>query len=171
MPLNSGRILVNGSSFYCGNSTSNLCQLALKSDISSSGYVHPTTKQCSWSPDLSNYATKSDLDEIRDMIETSQGPTIVGSGSEPDAMNGGRPVYVSLSTCNYVVVTIIKPPPGYRDTATVYKGSSVTLYTNSIGNLFRQTFSLNSSGTRLTISSVSSDRDENISAFSWIAYR
>ena len=46
--MNSGRILVNGSSFYCGNSTSNLCQLALKSDIPNvTQYVHPSTKQCS----------------------------------------------------------------------------------------------------------------------------
>ena len=48
IPLNSGRILVNGSSFYCGNSTSNLCQLALKSDIPNvTQYVHPSSKQCS----------------------------------------------------------------------------------------------------------------------------
>ena len=47
--MNSGRILVNGSSFYCGNSTSSLCQLALKSDIPSvTQYVHPSTKQCNY---------------------------------------------------------------------------------------------------------------------------
>ena len=45
--LNSGRILVNGSSFYCGNSTSNLCQLALKNDIPAQ-YVHPAQKQCNY---------------------------------------------------------------------------------------------------------------------------
>lgn len=65
MPLDSGRLLVNGSSFYLGNSTSNLCQLALKTDIPSGyihpaekqcnyAYTHPSTKQCSWTPDLSN---------------------------------------------------------------------------------------------------------------------
>ena len=48
--MNSGRILVNGSSFYLGNSTSNLCQLALKSDIPNvTQYVHPITKQCNYS--------------------------------------------------------------------------------------------------------------------------
>ena len=46
--MNSGRILVNGSSFYCGNSTSNLCQLALKTDVPAQ-YVHPNTKQCNYS--------------------------------------------------------------------------------------------------------------------------
>ena len=78
--MNSGRILVNGSSFYCGNSTSGLCQLALKSDIPNvTEYIHPTEKQCNyvythpsakqcnysyahptskqytWEPDLSSY--------------------------------------------------------------------------------------------------------------------
>ena len=53
--LDSGRMLVNGSSFYCGNSTSNLCEFALKSDIPSvTQYVHPSTKQCNYTPDLSN---------------------------------------------------------------------------------------------------------------------
>ena len=47
--MNSGRILVNGSSFYCGNSTSGLCQLALKTDIPEiTQYVHPTEKQCNY---------------------------------------------------------------------------------------------------------------------------
>ena len=69
--LNSGQILVNGSSFYCGNSTSSLCQLALKSDIPNVtqyvhpstkqcnySYTHPSTKQCSWNPDLTNINAK-----------------------------------------------------------------------------------------------------------------
>lgn len=32
--MQSGRLLVNGDDFYCGNSTNNLCQLALKNDLS-----------------------------------------------------------------------------------------------------------------------------------------
>ena len=47
IPLNSGQILVSGSNFYCGSSTSGLCQLALKSDIPAA-YTHPTTKQCNY---------------------------------------------------------------------------------------------------------------------------
>ena len=83
-PLDSGRLLVNGSSFYCGNSTSNLCELALKSDILSVtqyvhpaekqcnyqyvhptakqcnySYTHPTTKQCNWEPSFTNYIIKA----------------------------------------------------------------------------------------------------------------
>ena len=59
--MNSGRLLVNGSSFYCGNSSSSLCELALKSDIPSvTQYVHPTEKQCSWEPDLTNFSKETD---------------------------------------------------------------------------------------------------------------
>lgn len=72
-------------------------------------YTHPSTKQCSWSPNLSNYATKSELNELRDLIESSQGPTIVDSGTVSDAANAGKPVYVSISSCNYVVVTLLNP--------------------------------------------------------------
>ena len=46
----SGRLLVNGNDFYVGNSTSNLSQLALKTDIPSvAQYVHPAEKQCNYS--------------------------------------------------------------------------------------------------------------------------
>ena len=63
-PLVSGRLLVDGNNFYIGNSSQNLSQLALKTDIPTvSQYVHPTEKQCSWNPDLSNYYTKSEVDE------------------------------------------------------------------------------------------------------------
>ena len=45
----SGRLLVNGNDFYIGNSTSNLSQLALKTDIPSvTQYVHPIEKQCNY---------------------------------------------------------------------------------------------------------------------------
>ena len=91
--MNSGRILVNGSSFYCGNSTSNLCQFALKSDIPAAYvhpsekqcnyvYTHPTTKQCTWNPDLSNYALKSDIASVKKIgflsaaLGTNNTPTI-----------------------------------------------------------------------------------------------
>ena len=52
-------MLVNGSDFYCGNSSNNLCQFALKNQIPSA-YVHPTTKQCNYSVDTSTFALKSE---------------------------------------------------------------------------------------------------------------
>lgn len=48
-------MLVSGNDFYCGNSSSTPCQLALKNQIPSQ-YVHPSTKQCNYSVDLSNCA-------------------------------------------------------------------------------------------------------------------
>ena len=44
--MNSGRLLVNGEDFYCGNGSNGLCQLARLNQVPSA-YVHPTTKQCS----------------------------------------------------------------------------------------------------------------------------
>lgn len=41
-------MLVNGSDFYCGNSSGSPCQFALKSQIPSQ-YIHPATKQCNYS--------------------------------------------------------------------------------------------------------------------------
>ena len=46
--MNSGQILVNGSSFYIGNSSNSPCQLARLDQIPA-GYVHPSTKQCNYS--------------------------------------------------------------------------------------------------------------------------
>ena len=87
--MNSGRILVNGSSFYCGNSTSSLCQLALKTDVPAQyvhpstkvcdySYIHPTSKQCTWTPDLSGCATITKTTKTT----TGSGSTTVNSGSD-----------------------------------------------------------------------------------------
>ena len=46
-PLVSGRLLVDGNDIYVGNSSSDLSQLALKTDIPTvSQYVHPSEIQC-----------------------------------------------------------------------------------------------------------------------------
>ena len=48
--LNSGRLLVNNNTFYCGSSSNLPCQLALKTDIPNvTPYVHPSEKQCNYS--------------------------------------------------------------------------------------------------------------------------
>ena len=182
-PLVSGRLYVTESEIMCGLNGGSSAKLYPQSGSAyvhpttkqcNYSYTHPSTKQCSWSPNLSNYATKSELNELRDLIESSQGPTIVDSGTVSDAANAGKPVYVSISSCNYVVVTLLNPPFGYTDTATIYKGSSATLYSNTASYLYTQTFVLNSSGTQLTVSGVEyedPDRNVNIRGFSWIAYR
>ncbi len=70
--LQTGRVAVEGSNFYCGNGDCSPCQLALASQIPSAyvhpstkqcnySYTHPTAKQCSWTPDMDGYMKKSDL--------------------------------------------------------------------------------------------------------------
>lgn len=81
-PLISGRLLVNGNDFYVGNSSQNPSQLALKTDIPTvSQYVHPTEKQCSWNPDLSNYYTKSEVD---DKVSSTSGMSLIYQLSDFD---------------------------------------------------------------------------------------
>ena len=51
--MSSGRILVNGSDFYCGSGANSLCQLALKTDVGST-YVHPSEIQCNAASEISS---------------------------------------------------------------------------------------------------------------------
>lgn len=69
-------MLVNGSDFYCGNSAGSPCQLALKNQIPSQ-YVHPSTKQCNYSVDTSQFATTSELNSLKSSV--SSGKQIVAS--------------------------------------------------------------------------------------------
>lgn len=61
--MQSGRLLVSGADFYCGNSSGSPCQLALKNQIPSQ-YIHPATKQCNYSIDTSQFALKNELPNI-----------------------------------------------------------------------------------------------------------
>ncbi len=69
-------MLVNGNDFYCGNSSGSLCQFALTSQIPSA-YVHPSTKQCNYSVDLSGYAKSSDVESLKSSV--SSGKSLVAS--------------------------------------------------------------------------------------------
>ena len=83
LPLNSGRILVNGSSFYCGNSTSGLCQLALKTDIPNiTQYVHPSNIQCNAATEINSLksSVSSGKTQIANAI-TGKGVTTSSSTS------------------------------------------------------------------------------------------
>ena len=64
-------MLVSGSDFYCGNSASNLCQLALKSQIPSQ-YVHPANKVCNYSVDLSGYAKSSEVNSLKTSVSNGK---------------------------------------------------------------------------------------------------
>nr|DAO30548.1 MAG TPA: hypothetical protein [Caudoviricetes sp.] len=74
--MQSGRLLVNGNDFYCGNSSGSPCQFALKSQIPSQ-YVHPSTKQCNYSVDLSGYAKTSELNSLKTSV--SEGKSLVAA--------------------------------------------------------------------------------------------
>lgn len=56
-------MLVSGNDFYCGNGSGYPCQLALKNQIPSA-YIHPSTKQCNYSIDTSQFALKNELPNI-----------------------------------------------------------------------------------------------------------
>ena len=67
--MQSGQLLVNGSDFYCGNSTNSLCQLALRNQIPSQ-YVHPANKVCNYSVDTSQFVSRSDFNSLKNSIGT-----------------------------------------------------------------------------------------------------
>lgn len=69
-------MLVNGSDFYCGNSDDSPCQFALKSQIPSQ-YVHPSTKQCNYSVNLSGYAKTSELNSLKTSV--SEGKSLIAA--------------------------------------------------------------------------------------------
>ena len=101
---------MNGNDFYLGNSTANLSQLALKTDIPSVTqyvhpaekqcnytYTHPKAKQCNYSVSIINNLTSSSttaalsanqgrllnqkIAELETKIEESAAPTVVGTGT------------------------------------------------------------------------------------------
>ena len=101
---------MNGNDFYLGNSTANLSQLALKTDIPSVTqyvhpaekqcnytYTHPKAKQCNYSVSIINNLTSSPttaalsanqgrllnqkIAELETKIEESAAPTVVGTGT------------------------------------------------------------------------------------------
>ena len=67
--MQSGRLLVNGSDFYCGNSSSNPSQLALRSQI----------------PDVSGFATSAELNSLKTSV--SSGKSIVASAVTGKGVN------------------------------------------------------------------------------------
>ena len=76
-PLNSGRLLVNGSDFYIGDSSNQRTQLARLDQVPST-YIHPSTKQCNYSVDLSNInASRLQGYTYQQIINTSKSTEIV----------------------------------------------------------------------------------------------
>lgn len=117
-------------------------------DLTASGYVHPAAKQCTWTPDLSNYATKADLEEVA-------APKVIGSGSFRLVMNGDDKAQTRYITqCDYVIFTVTNDN-GRQQELTIYKGSRGNIpgwsrdsFENYAYDAFSYTF--NSTGTVFT---------------------
>ena len=91
---------MNGSDFYCGNSSNGLCQLALTSQIPAAyvhpitkqcnyAYTHPTSKQCNWEPSMDGYMKKTDLGVETVSLSSLAVGTVVNFGKH--SINGETP--------------------------------------------------------------------------------
>lgn len=165
----SGRIYVTESQIVCGTREGTGAVLYPVSG----GYVHPTakqcnytythpsTKQCSWSPNLSSYATKTELNEVRNMIESSSTPVVVGSGTSRVSN-----ISINMPSCDYVEIKIYSASERLSDQGTCAKGGSTRLIIDQYSST-TVIFSLNSSGTSLSMSLSEGYVGANIS---WVAY-
>ena len=88
-------------------------------------YVHPTTKQCNYTPNLSNYYTKAEIDSKLSELEGSMPPSLVGTyslGSITVDDNGFNIDRISVSKCDYIEVNLFA---GFTPRSeTISKGSS-----------------------------------------------
>ena len=91
---------MNGSDFYCGNSSNGLCQLALTSQIPAAYihpadkqcnyvYTHPASKQCNWEPSMDGYMKKTDLGVETVSLSSLAVGTVVNFGKH--SINGETP--------------------------------------------------------------------------------
>ena len=85
--LNSGRLLVNDNSFYCGSSSNLPCQLALKNDIPEvTPYVHPSEKQCNYAythPSTIQCSAATEINSLKSSVssgKTQVANAIAGKG-------------------------------------------------------------------------------------------
>lgn len=103
--MQSGRLLVSGSDFYCGNSSGSLCQFALKSQIPSQ-YVHPSTKQCNYSVNLSGYAKSSELNSLKTSVSSGKSlvaTAVTGKGVSTAADASFQTIANNINTLNVLV--------------------------------------------------------------------
>ena len=103
-------MLVKDSDFYCGNASGSPCQLALKNQIPSQ-YVHPSTKQCNYSVDTSQFATSSELNSLKTSV--SSGKSLVASAVT------GKDVSTAADASFQTIANNIKNIPGVKTTASV----------------------------------------------------
>ena len=72
-------------------------------------YVHPAEKQCNYSVNLSNYYTKTEIDEMISELEEAMPPSLVGTydlGSISFNMDSPQPRNLSVTTCDYIEISL-----------------------------------------------------------------
>ena len=163
----SGRIYVTNDKIVCGSreGTANVLY-----PHSGSTYVHPSEKQCNYTPDLSTYATKEELEEVKGLID--MGAKIVGSGS----LIADRASSVTVPACDYVEIIsemyVCSAGIVPKASSIVYKGTSANVDTvtdvNSSTGISRTEFSLNSTGRMLSFKEGPENGEQH---FNWIAYK
>lgn len=97
--MQSGRLLVSGDDFYCGSSSGSPCQLALKNQLPAT-YIHPATKQCNYSVDLSQYALKSQIPAsyVHPSSKQCNWSPSINIGNNIEVKTGTHPVGMSYTS-------------------------------------------------------------------------
>ena len=117
-------MLVNGSDFYCGNSSGSPCQFALKNQIPSA-YVHPSTKQCNYSVDLSGYAKTTELNSLKSSV--SSGKSLIASAVTGKGVSTAADASFQTIANN---INAIQSPPNsswYNKLMELYPGGAMTV--------------------------------------------
>ena len=133
-------------------------------------YVHPAEKQCNYSVNLSNYYTKTEIDEMISELEEAMPPSLVGTydlGSISFNMDSPQPRNLSVTTCDYIEISL----PGYSpNNTTILKGSSFEFYMSSMSSSGMRSLDLlvelNSGGTLVTFEIVSTQGDWDYTRYS-----
>ena len=126
--MQSGRLLVNGNDFYCGNSSGSPCQFALKSQIPSA-YTHPSEKQCNYSVDLSGYAKSEDLESLKTSV--SSGKSIVAAAVTD------KGVSTAVNASFQTIASNIKNIPGMKTNASVEMKSNQSLLASTASTVYK----------------------------------
>nr|DAO30549.1 MAG TPA: hypothetical protein [Caudoviricetes sp.] len=121
-------MLVNGSDFYCGNSSGSPCQFALKNQIPSA-YTHPSEKQCNYSVDLSGYAKTSDLESLKTSV--SSGKSIVATAVT------GKGVSTAANASFQTIASNIRNIPGMKTNASVEVKTNKGLLANTSAMVYK----------------------------------
>ena len=119
-------------------------------------------------PDLSNYATKADLEEVA-------APKVVGNGEATIQINSGNETSKNIPTSDYIILSVFSPHGQLNRTNTIYKGNWASFPAwDYLSNEFYNSFyrcEVNIAGTLITFVKESSSRDTGVSNVNWVCYK